>query len=1036
MDAFGEATSWHIAVVDVPDFLGHLPQCISDHTETFEIFLAEDDENAILDCPRGGSDFSQRFVSVLDTAQPRNSQSSTLDERENFGNERKRGRKNEKHVLLRWWFFLLSGVLVGFVKKFVLCFFGKKCYNCSTMNTPKKRFVIIDGNAIIHRAYHAIPPLTGKDGKLTNAVYGFTSMLLKVLADLKPDYIAVAFDVAGGTFRDEVYDQYKATRVKADQDLYDQIPLVHELVRGFGIQVLTKEGFEADDVIGTLVKREEIKRGDAMECVVVSGDKDLLQLVDDHIHVYLLKKGLSEMEMYTPAKVVERFGFAPIRMIDYKAIAGDSSDNIPGVRGIGEKGAKDLLEKIGGVKEIYEALQKDRDGVVKQIRESVVKKLEEDEKGARMSYELATIRLDVPDVEVPIEDCKYVGVDREKVLPLFQQFGFVSLLKRLPGGDAAASDSSTEKSSAGAASKAKKTKALEVISVTPKNFEIFFNNLEKEKVFGCKEILQGQNIFEGKMTGFVFATQKHIYFLDVAVLGEKELKDVYTLFTDKKKILVGHDVKQLVKVLQHRDVKLENTLFDLMIASYVLNSSTRAHDLTSIVLRELGEELVVQTKETLFGIDPSAFATEIGYFLPLFEIYKEALEKDANRGLFDKVEMELIPVLAHMEVAGVAVDKKMLEDLSKDVAEALDVVIRKIWEYAGHEFNVASSVQLRDVLFEEMGLQVEGIKKGKTGFSTAASELDKLRGVHPIIECIEEHRELAKLQNTYIDVLPTLINPVTHRIHSSFNQAVAATGRLSGSDPNLQNIPIRTELGKKIRDAFWSEEGNVLIAADYSQIELRIVASMAEDKKMIEIFKKGDDIHTATAAAINNVPLNEVTKDMRRAAKEVNFGVLYGMGSFGLASRTGISVAEAKEFIEKYFEQFAGVKKYMDETLRVARETGYVETLFGRKRYIPDLNASNFQLRSAAERMAVNMPIQGTAADLMKMAMIAVYENIKDTKDVKIIMQVHDELVLEVKKGLEDEISEMLVETMVGVVQLKVPVEVSVGVGRRWGEIK
>lgn len=894
----------------------------------------------------------------------------------------------------------------------------------------KKKFVIIDGNAIIHRAYHAIPHLTGKDGQMTNAVYGFTSMLLKVLSDLKPDYLAVSFDVAGGTFRDDVYDKYKATRVKSDQALYDQIPLVHEVVEGFGIPILTKEGFEADDVIGTLVKREEIKEGDKIQCIVVSGDKDLLQLVDDHIHVYLLKKGLSEMEMYTPEKVVERFGFKPKQMIDYKAIAGDSSDNIPGVKGIGEKGAKELIEKVGGVEEIYAKIERLQDY---NIKDALIQKLKNDEAGARMSYELATIRLDVPDVEVPIEDCRFQGVDKEKILPIFQKFGFVSLLKRLPGEKA--------ETVAKAPTKHKKTAALEMVSVTAKNFEKFLSDIEKEKTFACREVLQGENIFTGTLAGFIFATEKNCYSVDVTTLEKNKIQEMYAIFSEKNKTLIGHDLKSILKVLQSVGVTVHNRLFDLMIASYVLNSSTRAHDMISIVLRELGEELVVPPKENLFGIDFASYAKEVGYYSSLYTIYTEALEKDSNLGLFEKIEMDLIPVLAHMELSGVAVDTDMLAELSTEVATSLEKVIKKIWEYAGHEFNVASSVQLRDVLFEEMGLRVEGIKKGKTGYSTAASELEKLHGVHPIIECIEEHRELAKLQNTYIDVLPTLINPKTHRIHASFNQAVAATGRLSGSDPNLQNIPIRTELGKKIRDAFIAEDGHVLIAADYSQIELRIVASMANDKKMIEIFKNGEDIHQATAAAINNVPLEKVTKEMRRAAKEVNFGVLYGMGPYGLASRTGISQAEAKEFIKKYFEEFEGVKKYMDETLKLARECGYVETLFGRKRYIPDLNASNFQLRSGAERMAVNMPIQGTAADLMKMAMIAVYENMKALKtgsseDVRMILQVHDELVLEVKKGLEEEISEMLVETMEDVVQLKVPVEVHVGIGKRWGEIK
>lgn len=895
----------------------------------------------------------------------------------------------------------------------------------------KQRFIIIDGNAIIHRAYHAIPPLTTKEGKMVNAVYGFTSMLLKVISDLKPVYVAVSFDMAGGTFRDQVYDKYKATRVKSDQELYDQIPWVHEVVEAFDIPIYEKEGFEADDVIGTIAT--ELKKQKDIEMIIVSGDKDLLQLVGGNTEVYMLKKGLSEMELYNSEKVTEYFGFGPERVVDYKALRGDTSDNIPGVKGIGEKTATELIQKVGGIDEIYEKIEKLKDY---KIRDAVIEKLKKDEAGARMSKELATIHCSVPDVGFDLEKTKFTFPEKEKLLPLFQKFEFVSLLKRIPGG----STESTENTKAQKAQKARKQGAPKVISVSSQNFEAFFTDVEKTQEFGAKEVLQGANIYDGKLLGFVFITAKNCYYAALESLNDKEVKKLYSLFEDKKKILIGHDLKSLIKVLQTGFIQVGNQLFDLMIASYVLNSSTRAHDMVSIVLRELGEEVSLPPKENLFGIDPAALAGEACYFHSLYEIYKKELEKDTNFGLFQRVEMELIPVLAHMELAGVAVDTELLAELSKEVAAALKKVTKKIWDYAGEEFNVASSVQLRDILFEKMGLKIEGIKKGKTGYSTAASELDKLRGVHPIIECIEEFRELAKLQNTYIDVLPTLVHPKTNRIHGSFNQAVAATGRLSSTDPNLQNIPIRTELGRKIRDAFVSEPGNLLITADYSQIELRIVASLANDEKMIEIFKNGKDIHTATAAAINNVPLEKVTKDMRRAAKEVNFGVLYGMGAFGLASRTGISVPEAKEFIEKYFEEFAGVKKYLDETLKEARKTGFVETLFGRKRYIPDLNAKNFQLRSAAERMAINMPIQGTAADLMKMAMIAVYENMKalkhESSDVRMILQVHDELVLEVKKGLEEEISEMLVEAMEGVVQLKVPVEVHVDVGTRWGEMK
>jgi DNA polymerase-1 len=513
------------------------------------------------------------------------------------------------------------------------------------------------------------------------------------------------------------------------------------------------------------------------------------------------------------------------------------------------------------------------------------------------------------------------------------------------------------------------------------------------------------------------------------------------LFADAGRTIVGHNLKPAARALFEAGHGIRGKLFDIMVASYLLNSSTRAHDLPSIALRELGKEIPVDATQTsLFGALDDARAAELFDIRDIYERFVAALSTDQELGLFEKVEMKLIPVLARMEMHGVAIDTDMLAVLSKEVVRDIDRITKKIWKEAGMEFNVSSSVQLRRVLFEKMQLPLFGIKKGKTGLSTAASELEKLRGLHPIIELIESHREFTKLQNTYIDVLPTLVNPDTGRVHTTFNQAVTTTGRLSSSDPNLQNIPIRTELGRKIRDAFVASPGSVLVAADYSQIELRIVASLAEDKTMIKIFEEGKDIHAATAAVVNRVPLEKVTKEMRSAAKEVNFGVLYGMGAYGLSSRTGMSQAEAEEFIRKYFEQFAGVKAYIDQTLKFVREAGYVETLFGRRRYIPELKASNFQVRSAGERMAVNMPIQGTAADLMKMAMISIDEKIHDTwntiQDVKMILQVHDELVFEVKKGLEDEVAKTVKKEMEEVAKLRVPIEAHVSIGDRWGELK
>ena len=676
----------------------------------------------------------------------------------------------------------------------------------------------------------------------------------------------------------------------------------------------------------------------------------------------------------------------------------------------------------------------------------MLKKIEEGEKDAKMSKRLATIERDVPDLKFSLADCVFNSIDRAKAAPVFQKFEFFSLLKRLSGGTNAPTEASKKMQ------KQKKVKTSLVI-VDERTAPTFFTLVEKASTLVVREMLSGQDILTSDLLGFVIICQQKPYYIALQTLGMKEKEKLFTIFTNKQKTLIGHDLKQLVKALLTQGVETRAQLFDVMIASYVVNSSTRAHDLKSIVIRELGKDLPAGSDQSsLFGVNPEVVAEELQFVEELHSRYLEALTGRNDLGLFEKIEMKLIPVLAQMELYGVAVDTKLLGTLSKEVAKDIDQITKKIWREAGVEFNVASSVQLRDILFDTMKLPMHGIKKGKTGFSTAASELEKLRGLHPIIAMIEEHRELAKLQNTYIDALPTYINKKTGRIHTTFNQTVAATGRLSSLDPNLQNIPIRTELGKKIRDAFIADAGNVLIAADYSQIELRIVASLANDEKMIEIFNKGEDIHAATAAAINNVPLEKVTKQMRYAAKEVNFGVLYGMGVYGLSSRTGISQAEAKDFITKYFSEFAGVKKYVDQTIVFAKKEGYIETLFGRRRYIPELKSDNFQLRSAGERMAVNMPIQGTAADLIKLAMIAVHDRLQSSparmtqsdgvfsrqqlSEVRMILQVHDELVFEVKKGLEDKVSDLVKTAMEGVAKLRVPIEVHVNIGKRWGELK
>jgi len=895
-------------------------------------------------------------------------------------------------------------------------------------NFNMKKLVIIDGNAIVHRAYHALPPMRVKDGTVVNAVYGFASMLLKIINDVKPEYLAVSFDVAGGTFRDDIFVDYKATRVEADQALYDQFPLVYELVDAFNIPIFTKKGFEADDVMGTIA--HHVKNGKTkIKTLIVTGDKDLLQLVDDkeNIEIYLLKKGMSEFESCDEKTVFEKMGFAPNMVISYKSLRGDASDNIPGVKGIGDKTAVSLISKIGNIDEIYKQLKNKKSKLYQEFSASVISKLETDQTQAFMSKELATIKTDIEDIDFDLVKAETKDFDRDKVVKLFQKFEFYSLLKRLEGGKNVTTENSGNK-------KTKTKFSKKIINVNKDNWKEVLADIKKERIFVVKEIMQGTDMFADHDFSLLLSTYFGNYFFDK--LDDK----IFEIFTDSKKTLVGHDIKNLVKLLKLNNVEVKNRLFDTMIASYILNTSTRAHDLKSLALRELGREInLAENQKSLFGVNPQDLLEGVLAILEIYSLYNDKIIKEKYEDLYNNIEIALLPVLAQMELNGVFVDVDLLSDLSKQVTKEIAKLEKNIWKESGEEFNVASSTQLRDVLFEKMGLPTEGIKKGKTGYSTAASELEKLHDIHPIIDYIENFRELEKLRNTYIDVLPTLINKTTGRIHTTYNQTIASTGRLSSSEPNLQNIPIRTELGKKVREVFVAEKGHTLVAADYSQIDLRVVACLAKDEKMIDIFKSGQDIHTATAAAIHGVKLEEVDKEMRRSAKEVNFGVLFGMGAFGLSSRTGISRYEAQEFIDKYFNTFSGVKKYIEGVIEKGKKEGYVETMFGRRRYIPELISNNFQLRSSGERMAISMPVQGTEADIMKLAMIAVDKKIieKGLSDkAKMILQVHDEIVLEVEESVKDEIAEIVKNEMQTVVKLEVPLDVEVSIGYCWGRLK
>lgn len=902
-----------------------------------------------------------------------------------------------------------------------------------------KRLIIIDGNAIIHRAYHAIPLFSTKDGTIVNAVYGFASMLLKVWKDLSPEYIVVTFDVAGKTFRHKQFSDYKGTRKKADQELYDQIPLIHDLVKAFNIPIFEKAGYEADDIIGTIVEQvfpaDKKQKIDDLEAMIITGDMDTLQLVRPGVKVYTLRKGMSDIVIYDNQAVVERFGFNPVQMIDYKALRGDTSDNIPGVLGIGEKTATELIKKFTTLTEVYKVVKQEaKKDKSKIFKPAALKKLIEGKDIAKMSYELATIDQYVPKIDFKLEDCTSEEFDRDKIVKLFQRFEFFSLLKRLPGENQ--KDNNIEITETIKIDNKKKFIFKEI--ETNSEIEELISKIKNKKVFACRELLLSDDLFNCDFLGLSIIVDNYGF-----NIPEKLIDKILPIFDNKELELIAYDIKKIAKVFKFKKWKLSNKLFDIKLASYILTPGHRLHDSSNIVFKYLGIELPSANEQnTLFGVDTKKMCEEL-YFLSLtYHKLKKELVDINNLDLLQKVEIPTALILAEMELNGILVDDKMLKKMSEQLISKLKKITSSIYEYADEEFNIGSPTQLRDILFEKMDIPAVGIKKGKTGLSTASTELEKIRQIHPIISEIENWRELTKLQNTYVDVLPKLINKKTGRVHTTFNQAVTATGRLSSSDPNLQNIPARGSFGREIRKAFIAKQGYLFMSIDYSQIELRIVASLAEDRRMIEIFDKGDDIHTATAATINNVPQDAVTKEMRSAAKAINFGILYGMGSYGLSWRAGLTPAEAKEFIKKYFEKFSGVKKYLNDTVIFTKKKGYCETLFGRRRYIPELQSSNFQIRASGERMAVNHPVQGTAADLMKMSMIEVNKVLKKEKSkfpqekVKLLLQVHDELIFEVEESIVDNLSKLIKTVMESVIKLRVPIVAEVHIAKSWGDLK
>ncbi|MDD4412234.1 MAG: DNA polymerase I [Patescibacteria group bacterium] len=923
------------------------------------------------------------------------------------------------------------------------------------MNKIKKdKLIVIDGNALIHRSFHALPPtLRTRDGEQVNAVYGFTSFLLKALKDFKPTYVILTLDRKAKTFRHEAYAEYKATRVKAPDELYAQIPLVKKVAQAFAIPIYELDGYEADDLIGTIANQVD----DKVDTIIVTGDQDTMQLINESTFVYTMSRGLTDSVLFDEAAVKAKYGFKPKQMIDYKGLRGDPSDNIPGVKGIGEKTATELLAEFDSIENLYQQL--DSDKIKPRIRELLTTYKDK----AFLSKELATIDCAVP-IKFSLAEAIFGKYQVEKVLELFSEFEFKSLLNKFKdvlkeyGGELAdVADSKMARN--------KRDFNYQLVD-SEADFEKFYKKIKQAKVFAFDTETTGLDNFNAKILGASFAlADGEAYFLnlreaksevnlfnfsDSTKLTPQWLEKLRPIFEDKKIKKIGHNLKFDLKILGALGIDVKGADFDTMIASYLLHPDNRQHNLDALAFTELN--FVKINKDELTGDkkkdkDFSAVSVEklsnyacedADMTWRLHEKLAKELAEEKLTKLFDELEMPLVTVLARVENAGIVLDTEYLAKLDKIIDQDLKGLVEKIYQLAGKSFNIASVQQLRKVLFEDLQIATEGLMKTKTGLSTGAAELEKLKGKHKIIDYILDWRELNKLSTTYVKSLPELINSATGRVHTNYNQTVAATGRLSSSNPNLQNIPMKTELGKKIRRAFVADKGKVLLSLDYSQIELRLAAIMSNDPGLVKAFKNNLDIHTATAAAINGVKLEEVTKTMRRAAKAINFGLLYGQGAHGLAEGANISYAQAKHFIDEYFRQFAGVKEYIEKCINQAREYGYVETLFGRRRYLPDINSNLSSVRRAAERMAVNTPLQGTAADMIKKAMIEVDAFLQTgyNDKVKMILQVHDELVFELSEKLVPEVTKQIKQIMENVIEADVPILVEAKVGPNWEEMK
>ena len=908
------------------------------------------------------------------------------------------------------------------------------------------RLLLIDGNSIMNRAFYGImgsKMLMTPDGTYTNAVYGFLAILFKELEDLKPDYIAVAFDLKAPTARHKMYEGYKANRHGMPDELASQMPIIKEVLGNMNITIIEKEGYEADDVLGTLSKRGE-KEG--IDVTILSGDRDTFQLVSDNITIRIprTKAGKTEEDDFNKEKVFEVYGLEPIKLIEVKGLQGDTSDNIPGVPGIGEKTAISLIKEYGTIEEIYKQLD---EGKAETIKGKTREKMIENKDLAFLSKELGTINIYVP-IEEDIEELKIKDWNNEKLLEQFKYLKFNRFIDRfnMMNGD----NNST---------KNKEDLTNLFIINDSENISTIKEKIKKqgkiEFCFGLENDAESENIIKEKISciSIYDIETNSVYYVKNS--GEEFLKLIKEIFEDGTIEKIGYELRRIYIILKQMGIEMQNIKYDIKIASYILDMTKGKYPIDNIIeehlnlyieeyLQNQGVKLEKSKQITLFGDDSKDSENDESKYRTAFYAYAISKLKDVlseklvatnQLEVFEKIDMPLIKVLASMQFDGIYIDKKELEEFGKELKLRIDEITKEIYKLAGEEFNINSTQQLGTILFEKLNLTTS--KKNKKGYATDVDSLEKIKHEHPIIEKILEYRTLVKLNSTYVDGMIPFINIRTNRIHAHFHQTITATGRISCSDPNLQNIPTRYELGKKLRKVFKPKAGYVFIDADYSQIELRVLSHISGDKNMITAFKNGEDIHKQAAAKVLGIPISEVTSEQRSAAKAVNFGIVYGISEFGLAQQIGCTRKEAKEYISQYLNKYEGISAYMENIVLKAKEDGFVETLYNRRRYIPEMNSSNFLIRDFGKRVAMNTPIQGTAADIMKIAMINLYnELIKSNIDASILLQVHDELILEVKEEEKEKAKELLKNCMENAIELVVPLEASISEADNWYDCK